>query len=237
MPIKRPPLVNQGIYHIVTRGVDGRKIFIDEVDYRHAIRCLFVFNDTAPTYWRYRPTYQPYEEPYEDSPRRVGRSRRRTLLVDVLAFCLMPNHIHLLLRQRKDDGITKFMRKFGTGYVGYVNEKYKRQGHLFQGRFKAIAIKTDEQLKTVFVYIHTNPVALIDGQWKEGNIKNSKRAIDFVESYQWSSYLDYLGKENFPFITHREFLSGIMIQAQWREYVNDWIAQKTRQNFDSVVLE
>lgn len=236
MPVRRFPLVNQGIYHVVVRGVDGRKIFCDEKDYNHAIRCLFVFNDVAPTYWRYRPIRQQYV----DSPRTVGVQnipRKRTLVVDLLAFCLMPNHIHLLLRQRKKEGVTKFMRKFGTGYVEYFNAKYERQGHLFQGRFKAIPIQGDEQLKHIFVYIHTNPVALVERQWKEGNIKNPKKAIDFIESYRWSSYADYIGKKNFPSVTQREFLNATMDQKSWREFVNDWIAHKTNQPFESVVLE
>ena len=69
----------------------------------------------------------------------------------------MPNHIHLLLKQIKNNGISEFIRKVEVGYAGYFNKKYGRKGHLFQGRFKAVRIEDNEQLKTVFVYIHTNP--------------------------------------------------------------------------------
>ena len=84
------------------------------------------------------------------------------MLVKILAFCFMPNHIHLLVRQIKNNGITQFMRKFGAGYAAYFNKRYDRRGHLFQGRFKAVHIKNNEQLKTIFVYIYTNSISLVD---------------------------------------------------------------------------
>ena len=74
----------------------------------------------------------------------------------------MPNHIQLLLRQVSEGGISKLMRKIGAGYGGYYNKKYKRSGHLFDGRYRLIHIKNDKQLITGFVYIHSNPKEIID---------------------------------------------------------------------------
>ena len=101
------------------------------------------------------------------------KRRKRKMLVEILAFSLMPNHIHLLIRQLRDGGISKFMQKFG-GYVLYYNKKYGRKGHLFQDKFQAVHIQNEEQLKTAFVYIHTNPVAIIYPGWKEKGIKNKQ---------------------------------------------------------------
>jgi len=156
--------------------------------------------------------------------------KKRKLLVEILSFCLMPNHIHLLLRQIREGGISKFMRKIGAGYGGYYNQKYKRKGHLFDGRYRLIHIKNQEQLKTVFVYIHTNPVALIVSDWKDRGLKTEElsKAINFLENYKWSSYLDYLDKKNFQSVTEREFLLKVMSSStKCREFVKGWLQFKT----------
>jgi putative transposase len=222
MPIKRPQLINGEIYHIVIRGVGDFEIFRDDNDYYRAIFSLYEFNTT-----------EPIEIREQRRKRKLLKntgglsSGTRDLLVKILAFCFMPNHIHLLVRQLKNGGITQFMRKFGTGYATYFNKKYNRKGHLFQGRFRAVHIKDNEQLKTVFVYIHANPISLIEPKWKEKGIKNSQKVIKFLENYKWSSYSDYLGKKNFPSLTKRDFLLKVMGGGEGcREFVEGWIEYK-----------
>lgn len=234
MPIKRPRLANDEIYHIVIRGVDDSKIFKDQNDYYRAIFSLYEFNTTNPVEIKQK------REERKDKKKKGGLSSdTRNSLVKVISFCFMPNHIHLLLRQIKKDGITRFMRKFGTGYAGYFNKRYNRKGHLFQGRFKAVHIKTNDQLQTVFVYIHTNPIALIEPKWKEKGVRNSKKIIEFLESYKWSSYLDYIGINNFPSVTERDFLLKVMGAIKGcRSFVKDWIGYKKEiGDFSKVELE
>jgi len=223
MPIKRPRLVNNEIYHIIIRGVGDSLIFKDTNDYYRGIFSLYEFNTS---------------EPVEIIKKRRAKSFRkdrgelfsdtREPLVDILAFCFVPNHIHLLLRQINDNGISQFMRKFGAGYAGYFNKKYNRKGHLFQGRFQAIHILDNEQLRTIFVYIHTNPLSLIEPNWKKEGIKNFEKAIKFLEEeYRWSSYFDYIGKKNFPSVTNRKFMLKIMDgEESCRNFVKDWIKYK-----------
>lgn len=149
--------------------------------------------------------------------------------MEILAFCLMPNHIHLLLKQLKDGGISKFMQKFGSGYASYFKKKYqiKLKGHFFQDRFNYVLVKTTDQLRAVFTYIHTNPVAIIEPNWKEKGVKNSEKAIKFSEEYKWSSYQDYLGKKNFPSVTKRGFLSKVMGGKKGcKEWVESWLRYK-----------
>ncbi|PIW97170.1 hypothetical protein COZ82_01040, partial [Candidatus Kaiserbacteria bacterium CG_4_8_14_3_um_filter_38_9] len=114
-------------------------------------------------------------------------------LVSVGAYCLMPNHFHILLTPLVDDGVSKFMGKLCTSYSMYFNKKYKRTGALFQGMFQAQWANTDEYLKYLYSYIHLNPVKLIDPTWKEEGIKNSEVAFTYASSYQYSSLSDYLG--------------------------------------------
>ena len=228
-------MVNNQIYHIVLRGVGDSKIFKNIKDYYRGVFSLYEFNDTARATIRDRRRARLYAK-------KNGReqfSANRNRLVDILAFCFMPNHIHLLLRQIKDNGITQFMRKIGAGYASFFNKKYNRKGHLFQGRFRAIHIKSDEQLKIVFVYIHTNGISLIEPGWKEIGIKNPKKVIKFLESYKWSSYPDYIGKKNFPSLTNREFLLKTMDGRRGcRKFMEGWIRYKNEfKNFNKVALE
>ncbi|HEX9722546.1 MAG TPA: transposase [Candidatus Paceibacterota bacterium] len=222
MPGKRPALVNNEIYHVVLRGVGDERIFKDEDDYYRGIFSLFEFNTTKPVEIRIRRRKRKIQklkgEPFTDE---------RDKLVEVLQFCFMPNHIHLLIRQIKEKGITEFIRKFGTGFASYFNKKYERKGHLFQGRFYDVHIKNDEQLRTVFVYIHTNPIALLQAHWKEKGLENSQKVIEFLEAYKWSSYLDYLGNDNFPSVTEREFLLDVLGGSnECKRFVNDWVKYK-----------
>ena len=222
MPIKRPPLVNDEIYHVVLRGVGDNLIFKDVDDYYRGIFSLFEFNTSNPVEIgirrRKRKIQKMKKEQFSDA---------RDKLVDVLQFCFMPNHMHLLLKQVKDSGITDFMRKFGTGFATYFNKKYQRKGHLFQGRFFAVHIKSDEQLKTVFVYIHANPISLVEPNWKEKGIENPRKVIKFLEEYKWSSYQDYLGESNFPSVTERDFLLDVTGGAnECKRFIDDWVEQK-----------
>ncbi|MBI2450159.1 MAG: transposase [Candidatus Nealsonbacteria bacterium] len=229
MPIKRPPLVNGEIYHIVIRAVEGLKLFKDQKDYFRMIHDLFEFNDEKPTSSYYRQEQKLTRTVLVSLDSSYKRHTGRECLLEILAFCLMPNHAHLLVRQLRNGGISKFMRKIGAGYGGYYNKKYKRSGHLFQGKYKIVHVKDDKQLITVFVYIHTNPVAILVQNWKERGISGRKlqEIIEFLENYRWSSYSDYLGKRNFPSVTSREFLFETVGGAgEGQRFVNDWLQFK-----------
>lgn len=230
MVAKRPPLINGEIYHIVVRAIDPIELFRDKRDYFRMIYSLFVFNDENPTSSVFRKRNVPRSNLGTEISLAImksGEKKKRKVLVEILAFCLMPNHIHLLVRQVRNGGISKFMQKLGTGYAMYYNKKYERQGHLFQGRYRIVHVKTQEQLKTLFVYIHTNPVSLIVPHWREKGIEDLKKVIKFLEDYKWSSYPDYLGKKNFSFLTRREFLTKVMSGIDGcQESVNDWLEFK-----------
>ncbi|PIP17249.1 MAG: hypothetical protein COX44_00925 [Candidatus Portnoybacteria bacterium CG23_combo_of_CG06-09_8_20_14_all_37_13] len=138
----------------------------------------------------------------------------------------MPNHFHLLLRQRMEGGITKFMRKLGIGYANYFNQKYERTGTLFQGRYKAVLVNREVHFIHLPYYIHFNPLDLLMLDWRTRKIKNYKKAVKFLESYRWSSHLDYIGKKNFPSVTQREFLLKIFGGVEnYRKVVKNWLKE------------
>ena len=105
----------------------------------------------------------------------------------------MPNHFHLLIGEKIEGGISRFMQKLSIGYTMYFNKLRERSGALFQGKFKATHADNDRYLKYLISYIHLNPVKLIDPQWKENGIANRKKAEEYLAHYSVSSYLDYIG--------------------------------------------
>lgn len=232
MPIRNPQLINNEFYHIVKRGIEERDIFLDDEDRLRFINSLLVFNDKKPAPWSIRAFWK------QRDPFSLKSYLPERPLVEIHAFALMKNHFHLLIRQLVESGITNFMRKLG-GYSYYFNKKYKRIGPLFQGRFKAVLIKTEDQLKNVFVYIHTNPLEIIEFNWKEEGIKNPQMAIQFLEEYKWSSYPDYLNKENFPKVTNREFFIELLGNGKGcKNEVESWILYKADMNkIKNVFLE
>lgn len=150
----------------------------------------------------------------------------------------MPNHYHLLIKQLSDNGVVKFMQKLGTGYANYFNKKYERVGPLFQGKYKAVAVENDTHLLYLPCYIHLNPIELIEPGWKNRKIKNWRRATTFLESYRWSSYLDYIGKENFPSVTSREFLIQIIgNQKEHKQNTEQLLKELDLDIIENVVIE
>ncbi|MDA2922906.1 transposase, partial [Patescibacteria group bacterium AH-259-L07] len=180
---RKVTFVNNQFYHIYNRGVEKRDVFMNEKDYLRFIHDLYELNDqnlVENSSFRFN---QNYRLP-------VSIVKQRELLVNILCFCLMPNHYHLILEQLKDNGIPRFMQKLGIGYVNYFNIKYERVGSLFQGRYQAIHIDNENYLLHLSRYIHLNPVELIEPKWKEEGIKNLKKIKEFLRDYRWSNYLD-----------------------------------------------
>lgn len=236
MSYKRPQLVSNEIYHVVSRAVGDTVVFEAEKDFYRGIFSIYEFNNKNPVNIWERRRERAVEK------RRFGltslTSQERDMFVEVLAFSFMPNHLHLLLRQLKDSGITQFMKKVNGGYAKYFNDKYNRKGHLFS-RFRVVHIKTDEQLKNTFTYVHTNLISLIEPGWKERGVKNPQKVIKFLESNNRHSYLDYLGKKNFPYVTQRDFLLEEMGGVEGcREAVENWIMYKKKiKDFDDAIFE
>jgi len=255
MPHKPRQLVKGEIYHIVIRRMGEEELFLDINDHYRGIFCIYEFNTTKPVTIRERRLARArFKKSLKDLSRGsppvtvikkdevMVMKDERDLLVEVLAFCLMPNHIHLLVRELKKGGISKFMLKLESGYAAYFKIKYgvKIKGHFFQDRFKCVHIKTEDQLRIVFIYIHTNPLALIEPLWKEEGIKDPERAIKFLEEeYRWSSFFDYIGKKNFPSVTQRDFLLEVMGGPEGaKKAVEDWVRYKGEiRKFAELALE
>src|SRR3989344_85179 len=233
MPYRKEQFVNGEIYHIIIRGLDDRLIFKDIDDYYRVVFSLYEFNDANPVSIKHRREIRARLKESirgrasDGSSIEILEKDKRKKIIEVLAFCFMPNHVHLLIRQVKENGIHDFMVKLGGGYGGYFNRRYKRKGYVFQNRFKSVHIKDDNQFKIVVPYIFTNPLALTDPGFKEKGVKSFEKSKKFLESYKWSSYQDCIGIKNFPSVTGREFLLEVMGgQEGCKEAVENWVKHK-----------
>ncbi len=242
MPYKEVKFVTGEFYHLILRAIDNNLLFKDINDYYRGVFSIYEFNNThLVTIQARRRVRATFKKQIDRALSPIfAEEDKRDKLVEVMAFCLMPNHIHLLVRQIKDGGISKFMQKIGGGYGAYFNGKYKRKGHVFQDRFKRVMIKNDNQLRIVFVYIHANPLSLIEPGWKELGIKNLEKAQSFLEKkYKWFSYPDFIGGKSFPSVTDRDFLLDVMGgEERCKTAVNDWIYHKTKiAKFSDILLD
>jgi REP element-mobilizing transposase RayT len=148
MSTRKTSFANGEFYHIYNRGVDKRIIFADTHDVHRFLKSMVEFNSTDPV-----------GSLYENSFRQLGgetaKLKAEENLVNIVAYCLNPNHFHLILEQLTDGGISEFMKRIG-GYTWYFNNKYKRSGSLFQGVFKDVYIDSNEYLLHVSAYVNLN---------------------------------------------------------------------------------
>jgi REP element-mobilizing transposase RayT len=178
MPIRKVPFVPGEYYHLYNRGNSKQKIFRCEEDYSRFLALLYVANGTNSIDLRTIKSEDIYTFDRGEEQVAIG------------AYCLMPNHFHILLTPLNDDGVKNFMLKLSTGYSMYFNKKYFRTGSLFEGRFKSEHAAEDRYLKYLFSYIHLNPVKLIQSDWREVGTKNMEATLQYLNNYQYSSFLD-----------------------------------------------
>lgn len=153
--VRNPCVASGSCCHIYNRGVDKRPIFLDDDDYKRFLAHLRLANGTTSTpvsHFLMRNNIDLQSVTQEE----LGEP-----LVHVGAFCLMPNHFHLILKSAVPGGISKYMQRVETGYTMYFNKKNDRSGCLFQGHFKDKVADDPAYLRTLFSYVHRNPVAEI----------------------------------------------------------------------------
>ncbi|MCD5384607.1 MAG: transposase, partial [Candidatus Pacebacteria bacterium] len=175
-------------YHVYNRGVDKRKIFFSEGDWNHFMWLLFARNSEGHIR---APRKKPQANGQRGSLTILPMDANRETLVDICAYALMDNHFHLLLKEKQEGGISKFMGKLLTAFALYMNTKYDRTGPLMCRPFRAKHIDSDEYLRWVISYIHLNPVDQVEPKWKEFGVSSLKETQEFLSKYKYSSYSDY----------------------------------------------
>ena len=191
------PLINGGFYHIYNRGSEKRNIYQQPRDYMRFLKTLYYYQFLGP-----KPKFSNFTKT------NLFKSSFNSKIVEIICYCLMPNHFHFLIKQLKDGGISIFMSQLSNSYTKYFNTKYNRVGPLLQGAFKAIRIENDEQFVHVSRYIHLNPIV-------SGLVKN-------LDDHQWSSYLEYIQSSGL-FCSPAEILNFFSSKDKYKQFVLDQV--------------
>jgi len=186
---RKAKFVENEYYHIYSRGVEKRKIFTNESDYLRFVGLLYIMNQKEPF------RMENFLRDKKHTTRNIFEEKRSGTLVSVLGYCLMPNHFHLILYEHIEGGISKFMAKLLTAYSMYFNTKYERSGPLFTRPFRSEHISNESQYMYIFSYLHLNPISIFQKDWKENGITNTKKSLEFLQKFKFSSYLDFLKED------------------------------------------
>lgn len=207
--------LENGCYHIYNRGVEKRNIFMDDQDYRVFLHLLKYYLSPSIT----KPEWEhPLSNLTGFDPVRLRPIQTLENELDLLAFCLMPNHFHLLIKQLTRYGFSNLLRKLSIIYSMYFNHRHKRVGHLFQGTFKAILVDNDQYLLHLSRYIHLNPHRLTGSN---------------PVTYPYSSYQYFLGQKHATWIKPEFILSYFHNEASnlvpknidtYQKFVEDYLA-------------
>lgn len=203
MPGRVMPLVTGEIYHVFNRGINRQPTFKNKRECDRAVETIKFYRFAELTL---RLSKFLLLEQKRQNEITGGLSKT---LVEILGFCLMPNHFHFLLRQQEDGGIATFISKFLNSYTRYFNTVNHRDGSLFLDQFKAVRIETDEQLVHVSRYIHLNPYT--------GYVV---KTLDDLQSYPYSSFKDYI-QETETFITTDLILGFFKNRDLYKQFVLD----------------
>jgi putative transposase len=237
---RKYPFVVDKIYHVYNRGVAKNPICNQEADYWRFLQglCLFNDNDSATNIlWRLeRNRGRLTLNVLKDYIIKQGENRKP--LVKILAYCLMPNHFHLLIEEIQEKGITKFMQKLGLGYARYFNNKYNRVGSLFQDKFKNILVDDENYLQQLLIYINVlNPAEFLEPEWKEEGISDIKKVLDFTEKYNWCTHQEYLYKRN-SLIVDRGILGEMFpSQEKYLDLVGSMLIEKKCQKTSDLFID
>lgn len=217
------------LYHVIYRGVDGRKIFMDDSDRARFVHNLYEFNDTKPA-----DTYTQRER------LNIGHamSDLRERIVDLYGWKLMGNHVHLLFSEKAEKGLSLFLQKM-RGYGRYFNERHERRGRLFDMTKKVLVAEPAHFLYALH-YVHLNGLDDLPGAegWRErdkGTIADVDAAIEHLKADKWSSFRDYCGIKNFPSV-----LTKTLYEDHTGEYaaeLKQYLADRAEGRLDAYSLE
>lgn len=206
MPARFTPLIENYYYHVFNRGVNKRYIFKSKYEYGRFILSLKFYNSLE-----YPIRFSIFMKLSSNQRQEIwDRLQNEKTYTDILSYCLMPNHFHLLLKQNTENGISKFLSNLQNSYARYFNVRNERIGPLFQGQFKAVKIDSEEQLLHVSRYIHLNP-------YSSGIVKSQTKLI----KYLWSSLPEYISNVKFPLCTKDDILTNFKNVNNYKDFVLD----------------
>lgn len=211
-------------YHVMNKSIAKFKIFNTDKDYLRMKRMMMYFqiSELLPRFSRFLELKQVREDGFETTFADFSKDSKQR--VQIISYCLMPTHVHIVLKQLTKNGTSTFMANLLNSYARYFNTKYKRQGPLWVGRFKNVLVSKDEQLLHLTRYVHLNPV--------------TAKLVDRADDWKWSSYKEYSKPKltEHPLCQFRELV--IMRPAEYQKFVVDQVDyQRELAQIKKLVLE
>ncbi|MCD5396288.1 MAG: hypothetical protein LR000_01300 [Candidatus Pacebacteria bacterium] len=207
--MRKNPFSSLVPYHVITRAIDGRKIFARKAEVLRFIFQSYVANIGSPAPNFYRQKIESAAQAIlngEEVPKRLIITPHPPL-VYCLSFVLVVNHIHEILVSNTEDGISRYLQCRHNGFAKYYNLKHNRKGNLFERPTKIIPIKKESQFEAVFKYINIiNVLDVYQPDWREKGLYNEKEALKFLEKYPFSSFPDFFGERNCKLLAPKEIL-------------------------------
>lgn len=200
MPITQPYFANDNYYHVYNRGVAKQVIFHEDRDFHRFLDTIAFYLETQP-----KAKFSTSNWDYVKVVRTIPPEKP---LVEIISFCLMPNHFHLLMKQVEEGGVSNFLRRSLNSYTHYYNTKRTRVGPLFQGTFRTTLIKNNEQLLHVSRYIHLNPFV--------------SKLVGDSTMYPWSSYPLYLTSTKNRLCAPDIILGLAGSEESYKQFVEDY---------------
>jgi putative transposase len=212
-------------FHVYNRGVDKRLIFIDDYDYVRFLESLYLNNSTKNglvNSWRWFKFQNPLATPLD-----FIKISEDDMLVEIIAYCLNPNHFHLEIKEIREKGMETLMHKQGTSYTMYFNKRHDRSGSLLQGKYQRKEIDTEDLILYVSAYVNGNPEI---------------HKVGLARNWPYSSFAQYTGKESkFDFINcSKNFvLEQLSKKKTYEQYMNEVIEQssKVKKNMKLLTFE
>ena len=188
--MRKDPLVEGQVYHIFSKSIAEFKIFNDKTEYSRMLTAIRYYQREIPFFKL--SEFLRKEEAKEGNLSNINLLPDKDKLVGIIAYCIMPTHLHLILKQLKENGISIFMSNTFNSYTRYFNTRHNRKGPLWEGRFKSVLVETDEQLLHLTRYIHLNPVTAY--------------LVNNPEEWPLSSYEEYISKTNIKICEYSDIL-------------------------------
>lgn len=205
--LRKDPLVTGEMYHVMNKSIAGYRIYTREADYLRMLHLIRFFSlKEEPAKFSYFLEHDAYITT-DGIEARIAELARDGQRVQIIAYCIMPTHFHLVVKQLEDNGVSEFLRKSLNAYARYFNVRYKRKGTLWMSRFKNVLVENHEQLLHLTRYLHLNPV--------------SAGLVRKADNWLYSSYREYVERKSaeWPMTKFDEFID--MTGAKYRKFTKD----------------
>lgn len=224
--IKHMRLINTApgeYYHICNRGVNKQSLFHDRGDYIRFLFLILYFQSTFKIHHINRIVKDFVRTLGQHSVLAIESDVAKKRIVEVVAFCIMPNHFHLVLKETQENGIASYMQRILNAYAKYYNTKYQKSGHVFQGPYRIIHINDNEQLLYLSTYVHRNP-------------REIPKWLGREDEYEWSSYQDFVIENRWRDLLLPDIVLGqFKSKEKYREFSNSSPAKVAQNELKSLI--